>query len=103
MRTVHAVGIFKFANVQTVNDHGIDVADLIGFRKWKDGVRFFLAAVKQQQLAGRAAVCVNRKIDTAGQRQRTVYIEHAGADRKAGDFAHRTEGDRVVWCIFMVV
>ena len=101
--TIDAIGVFKFTDVQTVNNHGIDVSDFIGFRKREDGVRFFFAAMKQQQFAGSAAVCMNGKINAAGKRQSAIYVEHAGTDRKTGNFAHRTEGDRIVRRIFVIV
>ena len=68
----------------------------------------FLYAQCQHKLLSR---CSYRKAFIRGylliyrvdEEQRTVYIEHAGTHRKTGDFAHWTEGDRVVGCIFMVV
>lgn len=46
---------------------------------------------------------MNGKINAAGKRQSAIYVEHAGADRKTGNFAHRPDRDRVVRRIFVIV
>ena len=62
--SVYTVGIFKFINVQSIYDHGINITDLVSFRKRKYSKRFFLCTVEQKQFTGGSSACVNGKINT---------------------------------------
>ena len=101
--SVYTVGIFKFINVQSIYDHGINITDLVSFRKRKYSKRFFLCTVEQKQFTGGSSACVNGKINTILQRSSPVQIVNSRTDRKTGDFCHRGRFIRMVRYKFLMI
>ena len=46
IRTIQTIGVFKFFNIQSKNDHRIAETDLIILRKRNDSIRFFCFPVE---------------------------------------------------------
>ena len=84
---VYAVGVFKVPDIQTVDDHGIYVADFISLRKGKNSKRFFLFTVEKKKLTGCSATGVYGKVHAVLKRSSSVQIKHSRTDRKSGDFS----------------
>ena len=47
IRTIQSIGVLKFFDIQIKDDHRIAETNLVTFRKWNHGVRFFGFAVKK--------------------------------------------------------
>ena len=88
IRTIHTICVLKFFDVKSINDHGIDIANLVGIREWNDSKRLFLCAVEQKQFAGGSAAGMDSKIHSVLKRSGSVQIIDARAHRKSGDFRH---------------
>ena len=95
IRTVNAICILKFLDIQTEHDHRVDVADLILLRKRQHRIRFILSLMKKKKLRGRAVMCVDCKIYPHRERCRSIAIKGARAHRKTGDFPHRSHRYRI--------
>ena len=88
IRTIHTICVLKFFDVKSINDHGIDITNLVGIRKWNDGKRLFLCAVEQKQFAGGSSAGMDSKIHSVLKRSGSVQIIDTRAHRKSGDFRH---------------
>lgn len=87
VRTVNSVGIFKCLDVQIKDDHGVDIADLVGLGKWKDGERLLFPSAEQQKLTGCAVMGVDGKVYSVGKSHGSVYIKEPGPHGETGDFS----------------
>src|SRR5699024_2714524 len=65
-RAVQAVRIFKFFDIQSEYNHGIDKTDPVIVRKLQHCEGFLRFSVKQEKFAGDSAVRLYGKVDSAG-------------------------------------
>ena len=72
VRTINAVTIFDVFNIQSHDDHGIDISDTTGMRKRKDCKRFLFPGVKKKKLAGCAVACMCSEVDSIGKRSSSI-------------------------------
>ena len=72
---VDAVGIFKRADIQAENDHGVHVPHPVFLRKGQHRIRLLLPSVKQKQLAARPLMGMHGKIHALRQGHRPVQMK----------------------------
>ena len=100
---VYAVGVFKILDVQTVDDHGVNVPDLVGFREGDHRERLLLGVVEEQQFAGSAARGVDGEVYAVLKGGGPVEVEHAGTYRKTGYLRHGIDGKRIFGYKFLMI
>ena len=59
---VYTVGVLKIFDIQAVDDHGVNVPDLVGLREGDHCERLLLGVVEEQQFAGSAARGVDGEV-----------------------------------------
>ena len=67
IRTVDAVAVFQVFDVQSHDDHGIDIADLVGIGKRKNCERLLFSGVEKKKLAGCTVTGMCGKVDSVGK------------------------------------
>ncbi len=80
-------------HVKPEYNHGVNLPDLIGFRKLQHCKRFLFHALEQKQLAGSSPIGIYRKIHPAGDCRRPVHLVHTGPDLITVDHIHRLHMD----------
>ena len=88
VRTVDAVGVFKLFNIKIEDDHCVDVADAVGFRKFECCKWHIRLPSEQQQLHARRSVRMDREVHGSGERSGPVQLVETGTDAEAADFVH---------------
>ena len=72
IRTIHTICILEFFDVESINDHGIDITDTTGIGERKNCERFFLTGMKQKKLAGSAVAGMCSKVYSVGKRSCSI-------------------------------
>ena len=85
---IQPIGIFKILNVQSKDYHGINLSDLVIFRKRKHRIGFLLHAMIQKQFTGGRSIGIYRKIHAAGNRGGSVHLIHSRSHLKPVDHIH---------------
>ena len=74
-RSVDAVGVFKFPDIQAENDHGVYISHPVLLRKRQHRIGFLLFPVKKQKLAARPLMGMHGEIHTLRQGHRSVQMK----------------------------
>ena len=82
IRTVYAVSIFEFPDIQTEYDHGVHKADPVVVREFKLRERLFRPAVEEEQFYGFRPVGLDGKVHTARNDRGPEIPEKSGTDLK---------------------
>ena len=67
IRTVDAVAVFQVFDVQSHDDHGIDITDTTGIGKRKNCERLLFSGVEKKKLAGCTVTGMCGKVDSVGK------------------------------------
>ena len=103
VRTVHAIGILEFFDIKSVDDHGIDISDLVGLRERKNRKGFLLGPMEEKKLTGSSAAGMDGKVYTILQRGSSIQVKNTRTDRKTCNFSHRCRFKWMVGYKFLVI
>lgn len=72
VRTVNAVAVLQIFDVQSHDDHGVDITDTTGIGKRKDCEGFLFSGVEKKKLAGCTVAGMCGKVDSVGKRSSAI-------------------------------
>ena len=72
VRTVNVVAVLQIFDVQSHDDHGVDITDTTGIGKRKDCEGFLFSGVEKKKLAGCTVAGMCGKVDSVGKRSSAI-------------------------------